>query len=32
MEGYYKNVPIYHENRNRNWRIYLKKWYLEGII
>ena len=25
MEGYYKNVPIYHENRNRNWRMYLKK-------
>ncbi len=25
MEGYYKNVPIYHENRNRNWRMNSKK-------
>jgi hypothetical protein len=25
MEGYYKNVPIYHENRNRHWRMNLKK-------
>jgi len=25
MEGYYKNIPIYHENRNRHWRMNLKK-------
>lgn len=25
MNNYYKNVPIYHENRNRFWKIKVKK-------
>ena len=25
MTNYYKNIPIYHENRNRFWRMNMKK-------
>jgi hypothetical protein len=30
MEGYYKNIPIYRENRNK-YVPKTKKWYLENI-